>query len=456
MFVRSVRATDVGFCTNVARLALRMTRGSLCSSERRRSSTLANVTKVSKMWFPERMAMSSMRSVRMSAGALVLAALFGACGGKLVVIGTEPAGAGGATSGPASGAGGAVGCPEGLLDCQELCVDARFDPKNCGACGVSCPEGELCSNGVCGVACGMGVASCVDALGETRCVDTLSSFANCGGCGKACAVGEGCLAGKCELACGGGSVACGAICTNFQFDPLNCGACGKACMVGANSVAVCAAGKCGSECTDGYGDCNLKVADGCETALMGSVTNCGACSNACAVVNGTPICDASVCKVVTCNAGFANCDNDALSCETNTTTDAKNCGSCGKACNVGETCVGSICSSLPASCRLVNGLKWCTNPNNTKALNCNLTCGSVGLTPIPDNTLWYNAQDTVAECQELRDAFGLGQPISIASYTYACAEVTGGNFLCSNFTGCPQEHRVNSDSGDHQGYCPCQ
>ena len=26
------------------------------------------------------------------------------------------------------------GCPEGLLDCDGTCVDARFDPMHCGTC----------------------------------------------------------------------------------------------------------------------------------------------------------------------------------------------------------------------------------------------------------------------------------------------------------------------------------
>ena len=400
-----------------------------------------------------------MRSVRMPAGALVLAALFGACnGGKVVVLGLEPTGTGGtATVATTSGDGGSAdGCSGALTECEGVCVDARFDPKNCGTCGLECPEGELCSGGTCGVACGAGALKCVDGMGKAACVEPLSSSANCGGCGKVCLAGELCVAGMCTLACGGGTVQCGAVCSNVNYDPLNCGGCGMACPIGVNTVAVCADGKCGLECKDSFGDCNLKPADGCETALMASVTNCGACSNACAVVNGTPICDTGACKVLTCNTGYANCDNDTKSCETNVTSDVQNCGGCNKPCAVGQSCVAGVCLSLPPSCRIVNGLKWCTNPNNVKAQNCNLTCGSVGLVPLADTNAWYNAQDAFDECTAIRDAFGIALQVSISSYTYACAEMTGNNFLCSNYTGCPQEHLNNSDGGDHQGFCPCQ
>lgn len=168
------------------------------------------------------------------------------------------------------------------------------------------------------------------------------------------------------------------------------------------------------------------------------------------------MCDGGVCKVATCNPGWGNCDNDNTSCETNTTADPKNCGGCNKACLVGESCVNSVCVSLPPSCRKVGDLKWCTNPNQQSGLTCNQTCASVGMTPIDDNNVWFNAQDTFAECQAIRDAFGLAQAISIASYTYACAEALPNTWLCSNYTGCPQQHRTNADSGQHVSYCPCK
>ncbi len=51
------------------------------------------------------------------------------------------------------------GCDDGALECPSsrpklcgsACVDLEGDSRNCGACGNACAEGELCSEGTCGV-----------------------------------------------------------------------------------------------------------------------------------------------------------------------------------------------------------------------------------------------------------------------------------------------------------------
>jgi hypothetical protein len=87
------------------------------------------------------------------------------------------------------------------------CTDALNDRMNCGACGVVCPTGQTCKNGVCSgtsAACGPGPAGgfCnLDAGFEYRCcpgggcTNTLTDPANCGGCGNIC--DGGCVAGSC-------------------------------------------------------------------------------------------------------------------------------------------------------------------------------------------------------------------------------------------------------------------
>jgi hypothetical protein len=226
--------------------------------------------------------------------------------------------------------------------------------------------------------------------------------------------------------------------------------------VAVNTDAVCGAGVCGTQCKKDFGDCNDLASDGCETALLASPLHCGGRGKACAVQNGAPGCEAGACKVASCNAGFGNCDNDTASCETNLNTTAQHCGMCGKACNAGETCIGGACSSLPPTCRIVGALKWCVNVNFTGGLNCNTTCASVGMTPIDDISVWFEAQNTVAECQTVRDAFGIATPIVIASFTYGCAEAKPQEFICSNDPACPQNHRTGSDGSDHIGICPCK
>jgi len=60
----------------------------------------------------------------------------------------------------------------------------------------------------------------------------------------------------------------------------------------AHGYAGCTGGNCGiASCWANYGDCDGLVANGCETDLRTSVTNCGACGNVCPpVANGTPAC----------------------------------------------------------------------------------------------------------------------------------------------------------------------
>ena len=77
---------------------------------------------------------------------LALAASTAACGGGAATIESK----GGADAGPT--------CGEGTVDCGGTCVSTSNDPKNCGACGTTCKDGEVCSSGACGAGCaGSGV-----------------------------------------------------------------------------------------------------------------------------------------------------------------------------------------------------------------------------------------------------------------------------------------------------------
>ena len=40
-------------------------------------------------------------------------------------------------------------CPDYMICCNRECIDARFDPENCGSCGVTCKEDENCCDGQC-------------------------------------------------------------------------------------------------------------------------------------------------------------------------------------------------------------------------------------------------------------------------------------------------------------------
>jgi len=164
---------------------------------------------------------------------------------------------------------GPSGCTGGTTDCGGMCVDTRFDPANCGGCGMACAGGEVCLSGTC-----TPQGSCTGALVEcsSACVDPRNDPMNCGSCGNACASGEVCNAGTCSSACGLGTEACDGRCVDTQVDPGNCGACGNACASGE----VCSAGTCELNCAGGTVDCSGSCVD-----IASNTDNCGMCGNAC-------------------------------------------------------------------------------------------------------------------------------------------------------------------------------
>src|SRR5689334_7733431 len=86
-------------------------------------------------------------------------------------------------------------CAQGQTSCDGACVDLSSSEAHCGACGVACPSGTVCSSGACQRSC----AAPQQACGQS-CVVTASDAANCGACGHACASGEACRDGRCEAA----------------------------------------------------------------------------------------------------------------------------------------------------------------------------------------------------------------------------------------------------------------
>ena len=161
--------------------------------------------------------------------------------------------------------------------------------------------------------------------------------------GTACPGGT-CQAGVCVTPCPSGQTLCNNVCVSTLTNPNNCGACGVVCTT-LNGIGACINGKCGvGTCNAGFANCDGNAANGCETDISTSTANCGACGAVCTTPNGIGACVNGVCRIGACNPGFADCNGNAADgCETNVNTSATNCGSCGRVCASGTMCVSGVC-----------------------------------------------------------------------------------------------------------------
>jgi hypothetical protein len=99
-------------------------------------------------------------------------------------------------------------------------------------------------------------------------------------------------------------------------------------------------------CNPGYLACNMAPSDGCEVDDQVDPLNCGLCGTVCKVPPGTesvPECFNGVC-IISCLPGYGNCDGKDLNgCETPLGADPKNCGACDTACSAAQTCADGGC-----------------------------------------------------------------------------------------------------------------
>jgi hypothetical protein len=181
-----------------------------------------------------------------------------ACGGGCVDPASNPAHCGGCNQpcGPADICVGGMclfPCVPGQVPCGAACVSLDRDPLNCGGCNQPCGPGDGCVGGQCTPisACVMPLSICSPAdAGMPSCVDPRYDPANCGGCGVSCdgfphaggaCVDAGCVLGGCQP----GFANCN---TNpldgceaeLSVDQGNCGMCGVMCSAGET----CALGRC--------------------------------------------------------------------------------------------------------------------------------------------------------------------------------------------------------------------
>jgi len=134
-------------------------------------------------------------------------------------------------------------CPAGKECCQNLCLDLKTDPLNCGACGTKCSTTN----------------------GTPRC--------SAGACAWTCASGFG--------HCNTGNTGCE---TNLRTTLTRCGSCTRNCttaILNANGVA-CTSGACTyTSCRTNFGSCDGNTANGCECACGAAVGDICCPGNVC-------------------------------------------------------------------------------------------------------------------------------------------------------------------------------
>jgi hypothetical protein len=220
---------------------------------------------------------------------------------------------------------GKCGCPSGQIECRGDCIDPMNDDSNCGECGYVCfmhPTPDECSSpppntvygchkGKCGhLRCEDDWIDCNNDIPTLMCgsdgCEAPAGTENCGACGKKCGKNESCLTDGDDAYCGipcvkDKKVLCGPDCVDLLNDVNACGACGIGCpSPGPHGKRTCNKGVCGTECLDGWADCNGDPADGCEVDLRSNPDHCGTCGTRCDVGAGQP-CIEGKCLMVDCD-----------------------------------------------------------------------------------------------------------------------------------------------------------
>lgn len=244
-------------------------------------------------------------------------------------------------------------CPAGWACCGGVCDNVAVSALNCGGCGRACESPFLCASGSCEVAdCGVGHAECDGDTSDACETDTQSDPQNCGECGKDCGA-DLCSGGRCtKMECDPGSADCDSSpdngCETNLADVDDCTMCGAVCS-GVHGTPGCDAEGCSIACAEGFGDCDGRISTGCETPLGDDASNCGECGAVCENEHGATTCTEGACAPE-CATGYANCDGDSKNgCETGVAQSLTNCGECGAACaldHAGEKCEAGVCKVI--------------------------------------------------------------------------------------------------------------
>lgn len=311
----------------------------------------------------------------------------------------------------------AAGCINDVQDGTETDVDCGGG--RCGACntGQSCAQDRDCASEVCVD------GECLAPACDDQIVNGKETGLDCGGDCPPCPADEPCLVGRdcASSECNDG--VCGSECqdgfancdqdnsneceVNTRTDLENCGACGNACDL-PHAVAECSAGECRiveDGCEPGYFDCNGDPEDGCEIHLETNRRHCGACNKACNDINGTPSCVAGECQI-TCKEGFEDCDdNRDNGCEVNLNSSVRNCGECGEICSAmpgnSAKCTAGVCGETPCPAGKGDCEEDPQNVCETTLTNDVKNCGGCGIECVAANAdvACVNSQCVITSCK---------------------------------------------------------
>ncbi len=317
------------------------------------------------------------------------------------------------------------GCVGNWRDCNNMDEDGcesniNTNVNHCGMCDEACSATNgtpSCSAGQCSIACENGYSDCdADARSNGCEINTNTNSTYCGGCDEEDECDGGtptqsayCSAGMCGYTdCTAGLGDCNGtgVCTDSLTTVNNCGTCGNKCTVTNGSPAcenqggdvyACGVVTCNSGGGQIWNDCDDLYVNGCEVNTQTNKFRCGGClpgdANGGSGQDCTSIesdltkrvtateCSAGGCRIVSCSAGFADC-NGVFSdgCEVNTTNNKGHCGGC----TSGPTTTwdgGFVCDNLYANATGTCSNSTCSfNQCATDYGDCNLDAalGSAG------------------------------------------------------------------------------
>ncbi len=283
---------------------------------------------------------------------------------------------------------------DGRFDWQDNCptvanADQRDTNRNgvgdvCECVGVTCrePDDQCRLAGICDPR-------------EGRCSFAVAPD------GTPCTIGHanaGCVAGSCDRStCATGYGDCNGRsrdgCETSTRTLTNCGACGVSCTSGAHSTPTCGTGTCALTCAAGWADANGNRADGCELDVTTNA-NCGTPGNVCTSSAGsTSTCVSGACSSIVCPAQQANCNTSAADgCEVSLASDPAHCGACQHACAVANAtaacaagaCAVGTCNPGFANCdgSAANGCETVPATDTAHCGACGNTCSLANAEPV--------------------------------------------------------------------------